>query len=236
MTTRLSLATMSPRDRRAVRLGAWVLLPTLLIVLVIRPWTTAFLERQTSLATQRALLAREVSLLADSSDTRQKLVVARRALDEVAPRLFSGTEAATASAELARYLALQTARSGLTVERTETETILDGASSGPSPINETRSEANDIGAPTLRVILRARGDVRAIVALLHALEQGPKLVRVERLAIGRAISGSEVDEDALTVTATISGLAASAFHSQSAAGDTTAHRATVGHTTAGGAP
>jgi hypothetical protein len=177
-----------------------------------------------------------VSLLADSSDTRQKLAAARRALDEVAPRLFSGAEAATASAELARYLALQTARSGLTLERTETETILDSASPGASPSNDAGLAANDTSARTLRVILRARGKVRAIVALLHALEQGPKLLRVERLAIGRAISGTEVDEDVLTVTATISGLAASAFHSQSAAGDTTAHRASVGHTTAGGAP
>jgi hypothetical protein len=234
MRTRPSLAALSPRDRRAVRLGAWILLPALLAGLVIRPWAAALIEGRAVNERQRTLLAHELRLLVDTSRDRRELAIARRALDESAPRLFSGAEAVTASAELARYLAQLASRSALRVEQTETvleDTVRTAARSVDSPSNVD----TDTSGQPLRVVVRAHGNARAIVAFLYALEQGPKLVRVERLAISHGIAGAEADAGVLTFTATVSGLARSRFDTSGLA-EPRARMASNGRPVAGGAP
>jgi hypothetical protein len=78
--------------------------------------------------------------------------------------------------------------------------------------------------------------VRSIVAFLRAMEHGRKLVSVERLAISRQAADTELDEDVLAVTATVSGLAGSSFHVRSVAADTNAHGTSRAQAIAGGAP
>jgi hypothetical protein len=202
MIARLRLPTLSPRDRRAVLAGAWVLAPVLLATLVVRPWVVAAYDGRATVARERDLLLRERALLAEAPRDAQRLRLASQALAADAPRLFAGAEAVTASAELARYVTTQAAASGLAVRQAETQTVLgDDARAGTSA-------AGDSSAHPLRVAVRASGDVRAIVAFLRRMEDGPRLVRIERISIGRGLAGTS-EAGTLTFTATLTGLARS---------------------------
>lgn len=206
MTPRLRLPTLAARDRRALRIGGWIMLPLLLATLVIRPGLGALVERRAAVERDRALLARELRLVAESPRDRQLLRSAERALGAAAPRLFAGAEPVSASAELARYVGRQAKSSGLTIEQTETETVLGGATPGgfADGANEAATDSGVRQQP-LSVSIRARGDVVAITAFLSGLEHGTKLVRVEQLAITAGDSTS--DDGSLSLTATLSGFA-----------------------------
>lgn len=200
MITSLRLPHLAPRDRRAVRAGAWVLLPLLIATLVLRPWAIAAFEGRANLARERELLLRERALLAEGPRESALLRLASQGLAEDAPRLFPGAEAVTASAELARYVTTQAAASGLAVRQAETQTMLaDDARADPVA-------HVDSSAMPLRVAIRASGNVRAVVAFLRLMEDGPRLVRVERIGISRGLTGTS-EAGTLTLTATLTGLA-----------------------------
>lgn len=204
MNARLRLPDLAPRDRRAVLAGAWVLLPVLIATLVVRPWAVAAYDGRTSTARERELLVRERTLLADAPGDSATLRLASQALADDAPRLFAGAEAVTASAELARYVTAQAMASGLAVRQTDTQTMLaDDARTDPTA-------RADWSAEVLRVAIRASGDVGAVVRFLRTMEDGPRIVRVERIGISRGLAGTS-EAGTLVLTATITGLARSRF-------------------------
>jgi hypothetical protein len=62
------------------------------------------------------------------------------------------------------------------------------------------------GVRSLRVEIRGESDLRGILALLHALETGPKLIRVDRLDISRAARATADDAtETLALSATVVG-------------------------------
>lgn len=189
---RPTLPAIGARDRRALRLGATVLLPALAFALVVRPYARALSTTYDELETQRALLARELGALRDAPRDAGRAGEARQALAVATQRLFDGADAVAASAELASYVSDQAVENGLEVEESETRAA--------SP--------DDLPA----MDIRARGDVLAIVDFLRALEDGPRLARVERIAIARdpRAAGEEWD-GTLTLTATVTGLSLRAY-------------------------
>lgn len=204
MIARLRLPNLAPRDRRAVLVGAWVLLPVLIATLVLRPWAIAASEGRSSTTRERELLLRERALLAEAPGDSERLRLASLALADDAPRLFAGAEAVTASAELARYVMTQAVVSGLVVRQAETQTVLDdGARTAPTA-------RADSSAEVLRVAMRASGDVGAVVRFLRQMEDGPRLIRVERIGISRGLAGTS-EAGTLTLTATLAGLARNRF-------------------------
>lgn len=204
MIARLRLPDLAPRDRRALLAGAWVLLPVLIATLVVRPWTIAAYEGRASVARERELLVRERTLLADASGDTARLRLASQALADDAPRLFAGAEAVTASAELARYVTTQATAGGLAVRQADTQTMLaEDARTDPT----VRADSS---ADVLRVAIRASGDVGAVVGFLRVMEDGQRIVRVERVGISRGLAGTS-EAGTLVLTATITGLARSRF-------------------------
>ena len=200
MTSRFRLPALAPRDKRALRIGGWIVLPAIFATLVVRPLGRAWLDRRAALEQDRSLLARELRLVADAPRDLELLHAERRALDASASRLFGGAEAVSASAELARYVAREASASKLDLEQAETETALDAVEAP----NGAATPASAADQP-LRVSIRARGDIEAIVAFLRALEDGDRLVRVERIAISAPDENPE--DGSLLLTATVSGLA-----------------------------
>ena len=201
MTLRARLSRLQPRDRRALRGGAWVLLLSLTVMLVIKPYASALLASRAMLQTDRELLARESRAVAELSGDRQALHASNLALASLESNLFGGTDPVTASAELARYVSTRATQSGLRLEQTETNTPMDSA--GIAGKGSARS-AGDVDA--LRVGIRARGGILAVFAFLRAMESGPRLVRIERIDIVRG-STDESFDGTLTFTATVAGLA-----------------------------
>ncbi len=219
MTPRLHLPALGRRDRRALLLGAWIVVPVLLASLVVRPAVATLLDLRDSIERERMLLGRELRLVSDASRDRELLRITERALNDAAPRLFGGSEPVTASAELARYVRSQATASGLVLEQTETETVFDdvpliGGTSGGGP----SGTGADTATRPLRVSIRAHGGTVAIVDFLEAMEEGPRLVRVERIGVSRGVTGGVPERGALTFTATLTGLARSGFRVGGTAG------------------
>ena len=196
MTPRLRAPALAPRDARALRIGAWIVLPALLVAFVLRPVATVLFAERAAVERERALLERERQLLADAPRDAAMLRAARAALDQSAPRLFTGADVVTASAELARYAGARATDAGLALDRLESQVFLPG---------EDSASTKPAGTETVRVSLRAEGDVVAIVSFLRALEEGRRLVRVERLDIEKRIAEDSTDDGTLTLDATIAG-------------------------------
>ena len=182
-----ALDSLPARDRRALRLGAWLLAPVLAVLLVVQPWRRAAREAHDALASERASLARELAALRDAPRDARLVTQGMRVLTEEGGRLFDGADAVAASAELAGYVADQAAEVGLELEDSETRATADSAS-------------------VAAVDVRASGDVLAIIGFLRALEEGPRLARVERLSIGPP-PGADEGDGSLVLSATVTSLA-----------------------------
>lgn len=201
------LPTLGARDRRALRLGAWALVPLLIAGAIIRPYVTSLLDHREALASERALLVREYRAVQELANDRRALAALDSELVSLAPRLFSGADVVTASAELGRYANEEAAAAGLHVAQVETESRIDS-----TPVarlgNDGSGPERAQSASDLRVSLRARGDIVAIHEFLQAIEAGSKLVRVERIQIVRPADGDGYD-GALSFTALLAGRARS---------------------------
>lgn len=202
MNPRSRFSSLQPRDRRALHLGSWLLLPSLAMALVIKPYASALLASRAMLQRDRDQFARESRAVLDLPGDLAMLRAKRQALLAIEPRLFGGSDAITASAELARYVGTRATRNGLRLEQTETDTHID------STARETLATEKSDGhrAEELRVTIRARGGILAVYAFLSAMEAGPRLVRIERVAIVRG-STDDTFDGTVTCTATVVGIA-----------------------------
>ena len=184
---------MNARDRRALRLGLFVLAPALLWVWGVQPYRAALAEARDGLAVQREALAREQALLAGDGRVAALRLAADSAADASRPRLFQARDDLLASAELAGYLA-RAARAN--------DVLLQEADTRPATVASS-------GLRTLQVEIRAESDLEGFLGFLQALEHGERLVRVERLTIARPgdADADEGDVEVLTLSATVLGYA-----------------------------
>jgi len=190
VTLRDLLLALRPRDRRALRAGAWTLAPLLIAIFVVRPYVGALETSRAAVASEADLLAREKRAVLDMPRDSMALRETGLLVLAAAPRLFGGSDAVTAAAELERYVSASATACGLHLEQTET------------PIRADTVSRDD----NLRVTIRARGSVLAIDAFLRAMEEGSKLVRVERIDVVRSTTDDTFD-GTMTLTATVAGLA-----------------------------
>jgi hypothetical protein len=184
-------STMNQRDRRAVILGAIVLLPGFLFIWGVRPYMNALSEARDQLATERATLARERAAVATARQNPQLQHIADSAMRTMRPRLFEGKDDVMASAELASYVGDVARRARVWLQ-----------DAGTRPAQPATA-----GLRTLRVEIRAESDIQGTLMFLQGLERGDKLVRVDRLDISRAARADPKDGETLSIAATISGFA-----------------------------
>ena len=182
---------MSARDRRAVMLGVFVLLPGLLYIWAVRPYQAALSDARDQLATERATLARERSAIATAHRNPQLQHIADSAMRAMRPRLFEGKDDVMASAELASYLGDVSRKARVWLQTANTR---PATSSGE-------------GVRTLRVDIRAESDLLGTLLFLQALERGDKLIRIDRLDISRSPAIDEADGETLMIAATVAGFA-----------------------------
>jgi hypothetical protein len=182
---------MSPRDRRAIWLGVVVLLPGLLLIWGVRPYRAALSDTRDRLATERATLARERAAVATAQRNPQLQHIADSAMRTMTPRLFEGKDDVMASSELAAYVG--------DVARSARVWLQDANTRPATPAA--------YGVRTLRVEIRAESDLRGVLTFLQSLENGGKLVRIDRLDISRLARADDSDAETLSIAATISGFA-----------------------------
>jgi hypothetical protein len=188
----MSWATLSAKDRRAIAMGAVLVLPALIYIWGVRPYRAALTDTRDELETARVALSREKAAVGTTGNSPASQRTADSALMMVTPRLFEGRDDAIASAQLAAYLGNVARRSRV---------LMQDANTRPST-------ASPEGIRTLRVEVRAESDIQGVTTFLHNLEAGDKLVRVDRLEISR-VPGLEDKNgfETLSIAATISGFA-----------------------------
>ena len=184
--------SMSARDRRALLLGAVILLPALLFVWGVRPLLATLRNNRDLLVSEQGTLAREMAALDAARANPDLHRVADSAMRAVAPRLFQGRDSVMATAELVSHLSRVAA---------DHDVWLQNAVTRPSSVDEG-------GVRRLRVEIRAESDLQGVLSFLTALEHGDKLVRVERVDIARVLALNTDDGiEPVTVAATIVGFA-----------------------------
>ena len=183
---------ISPSERRTIMRSLAILAPVALYSLGVRPYMAALADVRDRIQVESDALARERAAVEMAKRNPEVQRLTDSTARATAPRLFAGRDDVMASAELAAYL-------GDLAD--QHKVWMQDATTRPG----TTSSA---GVRTLRVEIRAESDFEGLLEFLQALEQGSKLVRVERLEVSQALSGpGNEDAETLTIVASISGYA-----------------------------
>lgn len=174
------LRRLNARDRRALVLGAWLLLPSIASVWGVKPIVADFSNARQRLASERDLLVRERTLLATAPELPIRLAQADTMLAQAQSRLFAGPDPVAAAAALARYVTERAAQHHVLVQGSENRDLED----------------LDQGMLHLVVEVRAIGDLAGLTGWLTDLEVGPRLVDVTDLRVTPANRlGADEGED-----------------------------------------
>ncbi len=185
-------AALSPRDKRALVIGALVLLPALFFVWVVKPYLGVLEESQDFLNAERATLARERATVEAAERNPGMQQLADSLMRAMTPRLFAGRDDIMATAELVSHL-------GAVAQ--EHSVWLQNATTRPSEVSRG-------GVRTLHVALRAESDIEGLLRFLRALETGPKLVHIDRLDISVAPGSlSPTGVEPISITASVTAYA-----------------------------
>ena len=179
------MSALAWRDQRALWIGALIIVPVLAWRAAVMPLAAWLEGTDARVEAMAGLLAREQALLRDGPRLPGELATARRLLAGESAHLFTGTDTVGATAALAAWV-LGTARvAGLT--------DVSAQSAPPVPVPG--------GLLGVQADVRASCDTRALVAWLTAIENGQRLVALERLDVAANGDGS------LTLTARVRGIA-----------------------------
>ncbi|MFI5243941.1 MAG: GspMb/PilO family protein [Gemmatimonadales bacterium] len=188
----MKLPTMSAGDRRALTLGAAILVPSLFFVFAVKPYLAALADVQQQLAVERDAFARERAAVLTARKNPLMQHTADSAMQAMAPRLFAGPDDVMASAEVATYLG-DVARAS--------HVWLQDASTRPAT-------ALDGGVRALHVEIRGESDLRGILEFVTTLESGSRFIRVQRLDVSSQPGRSDQPgAETLSLSASIVGYA-----------------------------
>lgn len=158
---------LSARDRRAALIGAVALGAGVAWSLAVAPYVAAVRDATARLEVERQVLARELGIIAEAARYRADATESTAEFMRAATRLFGGGGQEVAAANLAQYL-----RGVAEVCRVFLRRVDLGA---PAPAGT--------GLVALPVHVAGESDLEGILSLLHALEYGGKLVRVDSLRV-----------------------------------------------------
>jgi hypothetical protein len=188
----VNVRNLNPRDQRALRWGAFILVPALSYVFAGKPYVRALVEAKEEWHSEQQLLDREQALLNQIPAFDSYLAEANEAFRAEVPRLFLAEDLVVLTAEMGRYVEEAARQSEVLVQQRE--------------VADTQSL--DGGVLAIRIELRAIGDLEGILGLLHRLETGPKRIHVESLVLDRSewqgLSGTDT-AGVLTFSATLRG-------------------------------
>jgi hypothetical protein len=187
----MRVASLSPRERRVVKVGVTVVALALVVGRVVPAWIAwVGAERERAAhATERLDEAREAVRNLDSA--RDTLRARNERYLALAPVLVGGPSAASAGASLAVLVSGNAAAAGLEL----------------GTLRVTTDTARETVFARIAVRGDARGDIRGATAMLLALERGPVLLSVRQLSISQLDVGAPSDRaESLRLELVIEGL------------------------------
>ncbi len=172
------IAGLPERDRRALLLGALLLVPALLWVGVVRPYAGAVEEIRDRVVSERALLERERAVLREGPGLPLRLESATRELARWEAGLVRSPNLALAEAEVTGLLE-ELAR--------ESRVLLQEVRATPAPPGAPPAA----GLRPIRLTARGESDFEGVLRLLHGMERDPLLLRVVGLSVDRPSGGQQ---------------------------------------------
>ena len=190
------LKTLSSRDRRALAWGGGIVAAALVFAFAVKPYVRAIAETGDELTVQRALLARERSVVNESNSFPATLQQTQSTLARRSAPLFGGVDELSATSDLSDHVS----RAALT-----NRVLVQG-------LDTRRSESLGYGLVALGVDIRAEGDFEGVLQFLNSLERGEKLITVSALTLtrlDRPLAPGRPDMEVLAITGTMTGYATS---------------------------
>jgi hypothetical protein len=186
------MTALGARDRRAITLGATVLVSAFALVYGVRPALAAFGARRDAAAQAQELLDRERALIAEAPTFPAQIAARRAALAQRAARAVRSDQPETAALTLATRIR--------TVARGAEVRILE---SSEAPVDSLAG-----GLALARVTVRGESDVRGLLRFIRALEGEQAGARFAALTVSPSssrIAGASADAEAhlLMLTATV---------------------------------
>ena len=158
--------TLSPKDARALKLGALIQVPALLYAGVVKPYVGSVRDLSARVSAERALLARERGLIGAAKD--------------------GSLAAARADADAFTQRHLLVAHDETLLYARATEYVQSLAQFSRAEIEDAAVVSNDVNDEGLRVLvlaLRGKGNLEGVARLIHLLEYGPAVVSIAQLQL-----------------------------------------------------
>jgi len=167
---RASLRSLSPRDRRALLLGSAIVGPVLIYMLLVKPYVAAVSDLQREAEAQRALLARELDILARGNSFPRDIERAEQLLSRAQARLVKSADEPIAESELTRYFE-DLARSARVL-------LQEMRATAPG-----RTVAPPEGTRVVRLSISGESDLNGIAKFVQGIETGPLLLDIAEFSI-----------------------------------------------------
>ncbi|MEO7363123.1 MAG: hypothetical protein ABI120_22510 [Gemmatimonadaceae bacterium] len=181
---------MKERERKVVIWGALIAIPALLFTFAFKPLRATLVDKREQLEFERDALARERAAIAAAKRSPALQHIADSLMQTTSTRLFSSSDDVMASAELGTYIRELAERNHFLLTTATTGAV-------PKAKGVVRTLSDDI---------RGESDLQGVLEFLHALESGPRLVRVSRIDISRPTRDAD-DIETVLFAATITGYA-----------------------------
>lgn len=187
----MSRIGLSARDRRALLIGAAAIVPGLLFRFAVVPYARELTEARARIESERELLGRERGLRAEAAFLPVVLRQEQAQFSTVMPLLFAGEEPALVAADVQDYIDEAATSSRFRVDQMQTEPT--------RPV--------DGGLVAVPLTVRGQTDFAGLLELLRRLAEGPKLLRVGRLAVEARSPGAAgaPEPEVLSVTLRVEG-------------------------------
>lgn len=169
---------LSPRDRRALRIGLLLAVPILAWTFLVRPYRASLADLKAQVEVERGLLAREEALLASADVLPARAGEAAAHVERAERRLVSGANVALVEGKVIDHLeSLAQASRVLLLE-------IRG-------LQPDRRDAESEVVQPIRLAVQAESDLDGVTRLLHSIEESRLLLRVEELSVEPQLSRAE---------------------------------------------
>lgn len=172
---------MASRDRRALLLGAAIMIPALFWILGVRPYRAALSEARERVAAEQELLARELALLASADQLTGSIQDAEDDALLVESRMLQAPSLVLAERELTDFLEMVAYESRVLLEEVQGAEL-------------NRGEDPPAGMAVVRLRLSGESDLEGVLTFLDRIEKSQLLLRVRGLALEPQVSRPSNDE------------------------------------------
>jgi hypothetical protein len=163
-------AAMPDKDRRALTIGALILVPALAWKFVVVGYMHSVQNLQDQLASEQALLQREKEVLGQAPTLPAELESTRRALSQWDQRFVRSANPALAETEVTSVLEDVAKSSRVLLQEVRTLAL-------------PRGEATPEGLLPIRLSVKGESDFEGVLRFLQGMEQNPVLLRIVGLTV-----------------------------------------------------